>query len=288
MASNSEFQLIGNQGWLQGFGNLLRNENRLWWRTSRWWMQTLIWLAIVNGILFMVIWVAPRMKNPPGSSSNAQTTQDSGQTGEPAQSLDILGLNIFLKMAGVAIAIGVVVLAQDTLIGEKQSGTAAWVLSKPVSRSAIILSKVISYSFGILITMVIVQGGIGYLLLYLVTGKTFPILPYAGALGLLFLSLLFWLTLAAMLSALSNLRGMVIGIPLFLILAYTLFVEFTPWTANYMPWSLTSSVSASRPAIGLSLVLGQPIPTLLPLIATVIGCLVFTMVAIWRFQKEEF
>jgi ABC-2 type transport system permease protein len=236
----------------------------------------------------MVIGIAPKMENPPGQAADSQTNQVSGESGDTQQALAVLGLSVFLKMAGIAIAIGVVVLAQDTLIGEKQSGTAAWVLSKPVSRSAIILSKVISYSAGILITMVIVQGGIGYLLLYLVTGKTFPILPYAGALGLLFLSLLFWLTLAAMLSALSNLRGMVIGIPLFLILAYTLFVEFAPWTANYMPWSLTSSVSASRPAIGLSLVLGQPIPTLMPLLATGIGCLVFTMVAIWRFQKDEF
>jgi ABC-2 type transport system permease protein len=288
MASNNEFQSIGNQGQLQGFGNLLRNENRLWWRTSRWWIQTLVWLAIANGILFMVIGIAPKMENPPGQAADSQTDQVSGESGDTQQALAVLGLTVFLKMAGIAIAIGVVVLAQDTLIGEKQSGTAAWVLSKPVSRSAIILSKVISYSFGILITMVIVQGGIGYLLLYLVTGKTFPILPYAGALGLLFLSLLFWLALAAMLSALSNMRGMVIGIPLFLILGFTLFVEFAPWTANYMPWSLTNAVSSSQPAMALSLVLGQPIPTLMPLIATVIGCLVFTMIAIWRFQKEEF
>lgn len=288
MASNSEFQLIGNQGQLQGFGNLLRNENHLWWRTSRWWVQTLIWLAIANGILFMVIGIAPKMENPPGQAANEQTNQVSGEAGDAQQALAVLGLSVFMKMAGIAIAIGVVVLAQDTLIGEKQSGTAAWVLSKPVSRSAIILSKVLSYSFGILITMVIAQGVIGYLILFLVTGKTFPILLYAGALGLLFLSLLFWLTLAAMLSALSNLRGMVIGIPLFLILAYTLFVEYAPWTANIMPWSLTSSVSASRQAIGLSLVLGQPIPTLLPVIGSLAGCIVFTMVAIWRFQKEEF
>jgi ABC-2 type transport system permease protein len=288
MASNNEFQSIGNQGQLQGFGNLLRNENRLWWRTSRWWIQTLVWLAIANGILFMVIGIAPKMENPPGQAADSQTDQVSGESGDTQQALAVLGLTVFLKMAGIAIAIGVVVLAQDTLIGEKQSGTAAWVLSKPVSRSAIILSKVISYSFGILITMVIVQGGIGYLLLYLVTGKTFPILPYAGALGLLFLSLLFWLALAAMLSALSNMRGMVIGIPLFLILGFTLFVEFAPWTANYMPWSLTNAVSSSQPAMALSLVLGQPIPTLMPLIATVIGCLAFTTIAIWRFQKEEF
>jgi ABC-2 type transport system permease protein len=281
MASNNEFQEVGDQGQLQGFGNLLHKENRLWWRTSRWWMQILIWLAIGNGILFMVIGVAPKMENQPGQAANTQG-------GESQQSLDILGLTVFLKIAGIATAIGVAVLAQDTLIGEKQSGTAAWVLSKPVSRSALILSKVVSNSLGILMTMVIVQGGIAYLLIYLIAGKAFPILPYAGALGMFFLSLVFWLTLAIMLSALSNMRGMAIGIPLFLILGFELFVMAVPWTADFMPWSLTTEVSASRPAMAVSLVLGQPIPTLMPLIGSVVGCLVFTMIAIWRFEKEEF
>jgi ABC-2 type transport system permease protein len=288
MASNSEFQLIGNQGRTQGFANLLRNENRLWWRTSRWWVQTLIWLAIANGILFMVIGIAPKMENPPGQDSARRDAQVSGQSGDAQENLAILGLTVFMKMAGIAIAIGVVVLAQDTLIGEKQSGTAAWVLSKPASRSAFILSKVISHAIGILITMVVLQGCIAYLILFLVTGTAYPVLPYAGALGMLFLSLLFWLTLAIMLSALANMRGLAIGIPLFLILGFTLFVEVVPWIANYMPWSLTSVVSASSPAIAVALVLGQPIPTFMPLIATVIGCVVFTLVAIWRFQKEEF
>jgi ABC-2 type transport system permease protein len=286
MASNSEFHVIENQGRLQGFTNLLHNENRLWWRTSRWWVQTLIWLAIGNGILFMVIGIAPNMENPPGQEAKA--AQASGESGASQQPLDLLGLTVFLKMAGIATAIGVVVLAQDTLIGEKQSGTAAWVLSKPVSRSAFILSKVFSHSIGILITMAVAQGGIAYLIIFLVTGKAFPILPYTGAIGMLFFSLLFWLALTIMLGTLSNMRGLAIGVPLFLILGFTLFVEIAPWISDYMPWNLTSAVSASRPAMAVSLVLGQPIPTLMPLIATVIGYLVFTLVAIWRFQKEEF
>ena len=288
MASNSEFQLIGNQGRMQGFANLLRNENRLWWRTSRWWVQTLIWFAIANGILFMVIGIAPKMENPPGQDAKAQAAQAAAHPEQAQESLAILGLTVFLKMAGIAIAIGVVVLTQDTLIGEKQSGTAAWVMSKPASRSAFILSKVISHSLGILITMSVFQGGIAYLLIFLVTGKTFPVLPYAGAVGMLFLSLLFWMSLAVMLSALSNMRGLVIGVPLFLILGFTLFVEAVPWTAEFMPWGLTSAISASRSAMAVSLVLGQPIPSWMPLIATVIGFLVFTLIAIWRFQKEEF
>jgi ABC-2 type transport system permease protein len=285
MASNIEFQSVGNQGRWQGFANLFRNENHLWWRTSRWWMQTLIWLLIANGILFLVIGVAPKMENQLGQ--DAQSFQVSESAGDSQQSLAEQGLSVFLKMAGIAIGIGVVVLAQDTLIGEKQSGTAAWVLSKPVSRVAYILSKVISHSFGILITMVVFQGGFAYLLIFLVTGKNLPIVPYIGALGMLFLSLLFWLTLAVMLGALSNMRGMVIGIPLFLLLGSQLFVMAAPWTADYMPWNLTTEVSTSRPAIAVNLVLSQPIQTLTPLFATLMGCLLFTLFAVWRFQKEE-
>jgi hypothetical protein len=91
-----------------------------------------------------------------------------------------------------------------------------------------------------------------------------------------------------MLSALSNLRGLAIGVPLFLILGFTLFVEIAPWMANFMPWNLTSAISPSQPAQAVSLVLGGPIPTVMPLIATLIGSLIFTMVAMWWFQKEEF
>jgi ABC-2 type transport system permease protein len=117
-------------------------------------------------------------------------------------------------MAGITIAMGVVILGQGALIDEKQSGTAAWVLSKPISRTAFILAKVFSYSIGVLATMVIAQGGIAYLIIYLITGRALPGLPFAGACGMLFLSLLFWLTLTVMLSSLSNLRGLVLGVPL--------------------------------------------------------------------------
>ena len=286
MASNNEFKLAGNQGRLQGFANLLNKENRLWWRTSRWWVQTLIWLAISNGILLLVIGIAPKMENPPGE--DAKAAQAAEQAGGSVQGLDILGLTVFLKIAGIAGAIGVVVLTQGALIGENQSGTTAWVLSKPASRWAFILSKVSSYSFGILITMAVAQGAFAYLIIFLITGKAFPVLAFAGAVGLLFLSLLFWLALTIMLSTLSNSRGMSIGIPLFLILGFTFFVEIAPWTANFMPWNLTSGVSSTRSALAVSLVLGKSIPTLMPVVATVVGYLLFTLVAIWRFQKEEF
>jgi ABC-2 type transport system permease protein len=280
MASNSELKEVGNQGWRQGFANLFRKENHLWWSTSRWWVQVLVWLAIANGVLFLVIGVAPKMENPPGQNTTVQTT--------PQPDLDIYGLTVFLKMAGIMISIGVVILGQGTMIDEKQAGTAAWVLSKPISRSAFILSKVIAHSIGILGTMAVVQGGAAFLIIYFITGKALPVLPFTGAILLLFLTLMFWFTLTIMLGTISNSRGLVIGVPLIFLLGFTFFVEIAPWLADYMPWNLTSAVSASRPALALSLVMGQPLPTLMPLIASLAVCLLFTAFAIWRFQREEF
>ncbi len=31
------------RGWRLGLRNLLSRENKKWWRTSRWWVQTLVW-----------------------------------------------------------------------------------------------------------------------------------------------------------------------------------------------------------------------------------------------------
>jgi ABC-2 type transport system permease protein len=214
--------------------------------------------------------------------ANAPTPETNGLT------LDIYGLTVFLKMAGVMIGIGVVILGQGALIDEKLAGTAAWVLSKPVSRAAFILSKVISNSIGVLVTMVIAQGGIAYLIIYFITGTAFPVFPFAQACGMLFLTLLFWLTLTIMLSTISNSRGLVMGIPLILILGFTLFVEVMPWIGDYMPWNLTNALSATRPAMAVSVIMGQSLQTLMPIIATILWCLLFTFVAIWRLQKEEF
>ena len=51
MASTTVLQPVKERGWRRGFANLLRKENGEWWRTRRWWLQSLLWLLIINGIL---------------------------------------------------------------------------------------------------------------------------------------------------------------------------------------------------------------------------------------------
>ncbi len=105
---------VAERGWRNGFATLLRHELRLWWGTRRWLWQSLIWCLIVNGLLALATWAAPTQgPNPAGVASD--------RLGEASRAL-ILGLGVFAP-------IGVLILAQGAVVGEKQSGTAAWLLS---------------------------------------------------------------------------------------------------------------------------------------------------------------
>ena len=46
----------------------------------------------------------------------------------------LMGLTVFFEFGTTVLGIGAVVLSQDAIIGEKQSGVAEWLLAKPVAR----------------------------------------------------------------------------------------------------------------------------------------------------------
>ena len=119
MAVHSAFELVGGRGWLRGFGNLLGYELARWWKTRMWWIQCLIWTSIIGFMLGSVFFSAPDF-----------SLQDA-----------VMLYSIF---AGMFPAVGVVILMQGAVVGEKKDGTAAWVLSKPVMRPAFVFSKLIA------------------------------------------------------------------------------------------------------------------------------------------------
>lgn len=261
MAKNHELQMVHNLVSLEGFSNLVKNESGRWWKTRRWLLQVVIWFVIVNGLMALIVASTPNMKSD-----------------------DVLAG--FLKLWGLVLPIGVVILGQDAIIQEKQSGTAAWILSKPASHNAFILSKISANALGILVTIIMVQGTAGYLQIWFSTGKAYPVLLFIGALGMVFLSLLFYLTLTIMLGTLFNSRGAVISIPFVLIFSVQV-LKFSSGLAKIMPWNLTTSLSAGNPALGLVLIQGLPLPSLTPLFATFFWCLLFTCIGLWRFNREE-
>jgi ABC-type transport system involved in multi-copper enzyme maturation permease subunit len=244
------------RGWKMGLVNMLAKENHGWWRTRRWWILVLLWLIILNV----------------GSGTDLRM-------GMPDN---------FLFTAGLVLPIAAIVLSQDAILGERHSGTAAWVFSKPLRRPAFLLAKIIAYGLGFLVTGVLLPGGIACLQI-IASGSSRSFLPgFAASLGLVYLNLLFYLTLALMLATLFQGRGPVLGITLFLVWAWMLAPSV--WLADFMPWRLLIALGehGALPPLGRYLVQGLPLPTVTPIIATVLWCALFVTVTIWRFRREEF
>jgi ABC-2 type transport system permease protein len=268
MASTTVLQPVKESGWRRGLANLLRKENGEWWHTRRWWLQTLLWLLIVNGILAIGLWVVPVV--------DPEDTSDT---------MDNLG--IFIQLMAMFPMFAVIVFTQGAIIGEKQSGTAAWIMSAPVSRSAFILAKLTANAIGFFVIIILVQGLVAYVQLSLSDGSPLSLAPYLTMLALLSLYLLFYLALTLMLGTFFDTRGPVLGIAIAVAIGSmlgvgNLFAGFLPWLVLILPEAI--------PGILTLLVEGEPLPEVwpIPIILISIYSLLFVALAIWRFNREEF
>lgn len=256
--------LRGN-AWLGGFRNMLQKELSWWWGTSAWWIQTLIWILILNGVTTIV--AIQELRSP--SSQPALVLQGVTQT--------------FLEMGAFAVAIGTVITLQGVVVGEKQSGTAAWVMSKPASRSAFILAKIVGNGLGFWVTAIIVPAIIFAVEMQRLIPAPLPFPNYLIGVALLVLSQLFYLTLTVMLGTFFSSRGPVAGIGIGFILSGMLLKNVLPLVIMALtPWLL--------PQVGVAVTFGLPLPSIwiVPILITSISIIGMTVLALWRFGREEF
>lgn len=258
------------RGWLMGLASMLGKELAAWWKTRRWWVQCLVGLLVLNGNLAMNLSADRGGANAVGNAALAF----------------MITVALFVPVAAVSIA-------QESILGEKHSGTAAWVLSKPLSRPAYVLAKLIAHGLGLLVAWVALPGVVAYFQLAKPTNGYFTPLRIAEVMGLGYLNLLFFLTLALMLATFFNGRGPVLGICLALAWVGPLpflsvpIQKYVPWLYNVMPWRLLLDFDTNQP-LAYYLANGQPLPTVVPIIATALWCVLFTAVTIWRVSREEF
>jgi ABC-2 type transport system permease protein len=262
MSGNSAFELVSENGWIRGLRNLIDNESAGWWKTRRWWVQCLIWGGMIGFMLGTILFGTPDFK-----------LED--------------GVMIYGVFAGMFPAVAVIIIMQGVLVGEKKDGTAAWVLSKPASRPAFILAKLVSNSLGVLATMVALPGLVAYLLFFIRLNHALDPLAFLAALGILFLNLLFYLTLTLMLGAIFNSRGAVIGIALAFLFLQQYLVGLLPALRYALPWTLVIPLNNQTEAVVPALLVGQPIYSYLPILAVGVECILFVLVALWRFNREE-
>ena len=267
---NVQFQMVTERGWRRGMGNLLQGEFSSWFRSSRWWKHLLMWLGIIN-VLMVIMAIATK-----------EAAKDGGE-GPPM-------LMMYGIFGGMFVAFGVMIIMQRVIVGEKRDGTAAWVLSKPVTRTAFVVSRIVINSLAILLTSVVVPGLLVYVTFGALTdiGWLSPLGFIAGLLMIVFHTL-FWLTLVLTMGTFFDSTAGVIAIPMALYFGLWFGPGLIPGLVYVSPLLLTFTPDPEKmDSLAASLMLGQPAFSWLPLIATVVYCLIFVAVAIWRFNRQEF
>jgi ABC-2 type transport system permease protein len=248
-------------GPLAGMRNLLRKELGQWWRTRLWWIQVLIWVVLLNGVTTAVMLTEPTVA---------------------ADDLMRAVTGAFLQIGVTAIGIGVVLTVQGAIVGERELGTAAWVMSKPASRSAFVLAKLIGHAVGFVVTAIAVPAVVFTAEVSILLSQTPPRQPFMAGVGVVTLAVVFYLALTLALGTLFDGQGPVAGVGVVMVLAGVFFKGLLPPVIVYAtPWLLGD--------IAGSIAVGDPLDPnwLVPLVTTALATVALTIVAVWRFGREE-
>jgi hypothetical protein len=137
--------------------------------------------------------------------------------------------------------------------------------------------------------MVIVPFILGVAIITIVTKSTLNPLGYLEAIGVIFISDFFFLALTLMLGTFFDSRGPVIGIPLGILFMQQNLIGFLPALRYVLPWNLVVPIGNTNP-LAISFLLKTPLPQdqLITLAVIVVESILFVLIALWRFNREEF
>lgn len=276
MAANLMLEHAREWSAVRGFSNLLWKENRAWWGTRRGWVNAILWPVLLGGLVAVMLFVLPGVADPDNDPNVAAA-------GGPLPFALQMGRTVFFELGTVAVALGVIVLLQDSIVEEKQSGVAEWLLAKPVARRSYVLAKLVASTLAVLTLLVALPALVSYLLLSIREGMPFPLPSFLGGLGIMTMHTFFYLTLTLMLGTVFNNRAPILGIALGSILGGTLLGGLIQPLLYVTPWMLGkfASLVAGR----------EPVPAGLlwaPLCATAVWSAIFLLVALVKFERSEY
>ncbi|MDP8939122.1 MAG: ABC transporter permease [Actinomycetota bacterium] len=252
------------EGTTSGFRTLLGKENGEWVTGPSLVTHGAIWMLIVALISVAVAFVRGEM--------------------EPTYSpkdINDAGALMFFVLGSVASVIAVVAKTQGAIIGEKQLGTAAWVLSKPASRRAFVLAKLAVHFRWLLTVTLLFPAVVFYVLMTAVSTLPPPPLAFLGGFGILALGLLFYLALSLLLGTVFESRGALAGCVFGFMVAGFMIASYAPWLTAAFPWLFFQS--------GYYLVTQGYIPLhgLISIPATALWSALFIFLALRRFERAE-
>lgn len=262
--AEQELKPRSSGGPLGGFGNLADKENKSWTANFSWLVHGVIWLVLVAGTPLVVSFVRLRI-------SPEVTPKDLNDT----------AALLFFVMASIGAVIAVIVKAQGAIIGEKQLGTAAWVLSKPVSRAAFVLAKLAVHLRWLALLTILVPTIVLYVSLPSISGRPLPLVPFLGGVGMMILALVFYLALSLLLGTVFESRGPVAGIVFGFLVGGALLSNYAGWLVAVFPWLFFENAyylveRGWMPATGVSAI-----------VATAVWSVAFVVLTLWRFERAE-
>lgn len=260
-SASIRLEAAGGRGPFTGFGNLVDKEYGTWWRTRRALLHNILWLSVINGIL-LLIGLDEMGRDPYGML--AELTE------------------IFFRMGGFFAAVGIVVSTQGSVLGERRQGTAEWVLSKPVTREAFVLSKFLVNGASFVGLAVLIPSIVFFLETLLLCYLQPSLGPFLVGTLIHVEHLAFYLALTLALSTWMNSRGAVSGAAIGFMFAGFILPGFLPWLLAGTPWALSEFAAlAAR---------GRPLPAdaWQPIFVTLLWTTLLVLAALWRFNREEF
>lgn len=251
-----------NRNTFSGLGSLIALEISRWKKSYNWLKSVLVWLSIFNGLMYIVLVYTPGL---------------TGVKPDLASSLDAL----FQLLSSVC-PIGAIIIVHNLLISEKENGTAAWVLSAPVSRVSIIISKLSVNLLYTISIIVVLQSVVSYYLIQYATNESLPIASYYLGIAQMAFYVAFWVTLTIMLGVVLENRGTVLGMSMGIMYLNgpisSLISRYIPYITQLMPSTLVISAISSVNGGSFS-----PYAN----IVVFIWIILFTLFACLRFEKQE-
>lgn len=251
-------------GALSGFRNLVGKENGEWTTGPSLLAHGTIWMLIVALISVVVAFIRGEM-----------------EPGYTPKDINDAGALMFFVLGSVASVIAVVAKTQGAIIGERQLGTAAWVLSKPASRRTFVLAKLAVHFRWLLTVTLLLPAVVFYGLMTTISTLPPPPLLFLGGFAILALGLLFYLALSLLLGTLFESRGPLAGSVFGFMVGGFMIANYAPWLTAAFPWLFFQS--------GYYLVTRGEIPLygLISIPATALWTVLFILLALRSFERAE-
>ncbi|MHA1908339.1 MAG: ABC transporter permease subunit [Candidatus Thorarchaeota archaeon] len=259
MSEQDEFILVEEHGWRMGLSNMVRKEFTAWFGSSAWWKQALIWSVVLSAIVVSGAVVAPE-----------------------------IGLMMFVLMGSILMTIATIIASQEFILEEKRTGSVAWVLSKPLSRTSFIVAKLFPNAINLIVSLVFIPGAVVFSIIFLISGGTTSFTFFLGLVPLA-LWVIFLQFFTICLGTFFEKEGEVMGPPFFMmILLFQLGqMQYIGELSPFGLWIL-AQIYIGGASSSMTFTPSAALPIGTTIVATLVIIAILALVSIWRFKRVEF